>query len=704
MKKLIVVLTICLVLLTGCSVQSTLPISSWVTTSPQTTTKNENTATLFTTTTVPIADSTVTTLTDTMTLPVTTTEMTPFEIVQHVKSNLELGVDTSDVRDNLVLLKEIQIGNDLVLISWESDNKNVINNEGHVVRPLAGNGDIVVTLTANFSLSGTLDYRDYVLTVKELPSSDLGLVEEVAAELIVWPEAKLNRDFLVLPRVGNFASKIEWETSDPDLIDLQGNVQLPEWGEPDQVVTLYSTISIGDAMVFRDYQITLTAKDPHDGIPITLSDDRILRIVPVSDKIALLTAVLNAEPGDAIVLESGNYYDVNFVMTRSGTKENPIFFLARDPRLSTIKGESTLHFKADHIIIANLAFSEGRPSSDQGVILLEGNYLRMTNILIDDFDQAGYDYKWVSLTGKYHEVDNNTFDGKETGGSLLTIWRDDLSPQFHNIHNNQFLNYQDAGGANGYETIRVGTSTYSQSDSYVVIENNRFESVNGEIEIISIKSGRVLVRGNTFIDSLGHVTCRHGKNNVIESNVFFGNSITDTGGIRAYDGGHVIRNNYVEAIFTSSNTRGGVVIHSGVNVPGTDTVLNAQWTSFDLLIVENTFVDCRQSILFDGKYSYPAHDPEFINNLIVAMPGYAAVRYDKVPIDAIFADNHFYSDTAYSGGGAVVSVSVPIGVEFQMTLPTLERDSSGLMLHPTWGARNLEVVNQEDSGVYWLRP
>jgi poly(beta-D-mannuronate) lyase len=627
--------------------------------------------------------------------------LTPFEIVQRVKTELDLGVDLDAVKDNMVLPKTIIYGDQIVLVTWNSSNKAILNNEGNVFRPSAPNGNVSLTLTAYFSLAGTIDYQDFNITVTEIPSGDLALVEEATASLVLWPEPKLDCDFLVLPRVGDFATHIDWSSSHPEWIDLEGNVTLPEWGQPDRNVTLSATISLGEAMMFRDYQVTLTAKDPFAGIPITLTDSRILRIVPVSDKIAMLSAILNAQPGDAIVIENGIYYDVNFTMTHSGTKTNPIFIMARNPGRVYVKGESQFHINADHVILANLTFTEGRPSSDQGGVILNGDHLRLTNTLIDKFDTAGYDYKWVSLIGQHHEVDNNTFDGKQTGGSLLTIWRNDLSPQFHTIHHNQFLNYKDAGGANGYETIRVGTSTYSQSDAYVVIENNRFDSVNGEIEIISIKSGRVLVRANTFIDSLGHVTCRHGKNNVIESNLFFGNDLVDTGGIRAYDGGHIIRNNYIDSIYTSSNTRGGIVIHSGVNIPGTDTVMNAQWTSFYMLIIGNTFVNCRQSILFDGKYSYPAYDPILINNLVVSRPGYAATRYDKLPIGAIFEDNHFFSDTAYAAGGAVVSVTIPDGVDYANGTLSLEATADGLYLHDQLGAQNLTLITEATSGVSW---
>lgn len=639
------------------------------------------------------------------TLPTDSTVIpTTFEKVQHVINNLDLGVDLTDVRHNLVLPRVIQYSDtEQVLVSWKSNLRTTINDEGHVLRPKAGDGTKVVILTATFKMGGTEDYKEYIISVPELPGGDLGLVDEATTNLVLIPGNVMDRDFLILPRVGEFGTYIEWITSDASIIDLDGNVTLPLSGEADKTVILSATISIGQAMMFKDFLITVKASDATHGAPITLQDDRILRIRAVSNKITFIEALLNAEPGDAIVLEDGNYYDVNMTVTRSGTKDNPIFIIARNPGQVKIMGESQLYVKADYVVVAHLTFTNGRPTTDRGAIWLEGNHLRLTNTLIYRFEEEGMDYKWLSMTGKYHEIDNNTFDGKETGGALLTIWRDDLSPQFHHIHHNQFKNYKDAGGSNGYETIRVGTSHYSQSDSYVTIENNLFEAVNGEIEIISIKAGRVHVRNNTFINSLGHITARHGKNSVIENNVFFANNLVDTGGVRAYDGGHIIRNNYMDSVNTGSNTRGGIVIHSGVNEIGTNTVLNAQWTSFNMLIERNTIVNSRQSILFDGKYSLATHDVVIKDNFIVAAQGQAVIRYDKIPVNPTFVNNYFYSNLSYAGGGAVATVNVPQGVAFSNQLPQLSPNSLGMLLHPTYGAQNLFRVSSANSGVYWLR-
>ena len=59
-------------------------------------------------------------------------------------------------------------------ISWESSNTNVINNDGLVTRPLMGEEDEVVTLTATITLGELEDTKAFEMTVK----ADETVVEE----------------------------------------------------------------------------------------------------------------------------------------------------------------------------------------------------------------------------------------------------------------------------------------------------------------------------------------------------------------------------------------------------------------------------------------------------------------------------------------------------------------------------------------------
>ncbi len=631
-------------------------------------------------------------------LPQPFEDQTTFEELQILVDEFDLGIDLNQVRNNISLPRRTT--HPLLEISWKSDDVTSINSDGHVTRPKHDEPPVVVRLIGQFLLSGSRIDRIFDITILPEPSSEDLLLQEDIQDLELFPLEKVTSDYLILPRVTYNGSYIEWTTSDASVIDLDGNVNLPGPDEAEKNVVLSAQISANGISVFKDFNITVAYEAPSSEI-IDENDPRILRKVVINNKVELIQALTNAMPGDALLLAGTAFNEVNVKLMRSGTKENPIFIIGT-PGATSIEGESMLHIQANHVVVANLTFKNGSPTNDRGAVWLQGDHLRLTNSLFFRFERIGEDYKWVSLTGMHHEVDRNTFDGKSTGGSLLTIWRDDRSPQFHKIYQNAFLNYANGGGQNGYETIRLGTSIHSQSDSYILIEDNYFADVNGEIEIISVKSGRNMIRNNTFLRNLGHITLRHGKNSIVENNVMIGEFINDTGGIRAYDAGHIIRNNYIEGINTGSNTRAGIVVHSGVNIPGTNTVLNAQWTPYNVLIENNTIYNSRQSILFGGKYSQTSTDVTLRNNFVVARSGFSATRYDKPHSNLVFENEHYFSDTAYAGGGAFNVPTPPAGVTFSNVLPVIT-PTNGLYLHPTYGAQNVAKVDPNSVGVMWLR-
>ncbi|MDD3999511.1 MAG: polysaccharide lyase 6 family protein [Bacilli bacterium] len=618
-------------------------------------------------------------------------ELTAFEKVQEAKEKLEIG-DINNVLSNIALPK---IGEHEVIITWKSSNHDVLTNAGVVTRP--ADNDVVVNLTANLSIAATVDTKIFKVTVKAIPKDIIGKLNEIRDNFVLYPKDSIDLDTIILPRVADqYLVYMDYETSNPNIIDLDGKVTQTN---SEQTVDIKVKFILEGESVEKTYTLKVSPK-PQASPIISLEDSRIIRRVAVKNNIELIAAINDAKPGDAIILENGRYPNINLSVSTSGTKENPIFIIARNPGKATIEGESSITVRANHVIIANLLITNGNPSIDKGAVIFEGDYLRFTNCIIDNFQLEGNDYKWISLTGNYHEIDRNIFTNKITGGSLLTIWRNDNSPDFHHIHLNQFKNYKNGGGLNGYETIRVGTSQNSQSDSYVVIEDNLFEEVNGEIEIISIKAGRTIIQGNTFKKCVGMITSRHGKNNLIEDNVVLANNVNDTGGIRAYDGGHIIRNNYIEKVITTSNTRGPIVIHSGNSVPGDTTVLNSQWTPFNLLIENNTIIDSTQSILFCGKYAYPAKDIVIKNNYIEAKTGEAPLRFDKTPDTSTFINNKVFAVKLTDHRGNLQLDSLE-GVIFSTTYPNISPNEQGLILASGFGAKDLIVYNESTTGTTW---
>ena len=621
--------------------------------------------------------------------------LTNFELVK--KTADELVIPNSDaIKKNIYLPKSTE---EEVVIAWTTSNPKAITPEGYVTRSVTA--DQAVTLTATLSIGSTVERRTFDVNVKAIPSSTEAQVQESIDDFELYENNYVDRDILVLPRTSDMNGVyISWETSNDKIIDLDGNVYRTT---SEQNVTLTAKFTKADVTLEKKIDVTVGSTADDEPELITENDSRILNKIYVTNTEDILKACVidGLKPGDAVILEDGNYDEITVYITDSGTKEHPIFFFAKNPGKAVIKGESRIEVTADYVTVANLFFKDGYPTTDTGVMAFKGNYCRFTNNHIYNFEIKGNDFKWVSLTGTHHTIDRNTFDGKSTGGSLLTVWRNDLTSQYHHIYKNVFKNFADAGGANGYETMRIGTSTYSQTDSHVLIEDNLFEKVSGEIEIISIKSGRTIVRGNTFKECVGLVTCRHGKNDLIENNVFLCGGVTDTGGIRMYDSGHIIRNNYIENANSSSNTRAGIVIHSGVNEVGTTTTMNLQWIPFNILLQNNTIVDSRQSILFCGKYNYPAKDVVLEGNLIVSKE-WAAVRFDKVPENLTLTDNHIFAKAYLDTTGVVKEITIPAGANFTDQIITLAPNANGIKLHDTFGAKNLRVLTSSNAGAAWV--
>jgi len=335
-----------------------------------------------------------------------------------------------------------------------------------------------------------------------------------------------------------------------------------------------------------------------------------------------------AGPGTVMVIADGTYQNWNFILSaaRNGTAASPIVMMAQTPGKVIIKGFSSFKIEGSHIILDGFVFSDGGPSDMAGAIIVSGDYCRVSNCEIrnyNDTSQTGFkDIKWLSLKqSKYNQVDHCRFDGKSISGALLIVWRDNPSPNYHRISNNVFKNFSFGNDQNGFETIRIGTSDMSQSDSHSVIEHNYFYHCDGEGEMISIKSGNNVIRNNTVLDSKGSISLRHGKGNLVEGNFIRGNYIERTAGIRIMDAEHTIRNNYIEGIVPKSGTKfsGGITIMAAYQNPP----LNAYWQVDNVTISNNTIVDTVLPWVISGG----------------ASPSEKTFVYDKRPNQVLFKNN-----------------------------------------------------------------
>ena len=205
---------------------------------------------------------------------------------------------------------------------------------------------------------------------------------------------------------------------------------------------------------------------------------------------------------------------------------------------------------------------------------------------------------------------------------------EDSRENYHRIDHNYF-GPRPVLGSNGGETLRIGTSHYSLSNSFTLVENNYFDRCDGEVEIVSVKAGGNLLRGNLFYESRGTLTLRHGNDNVIEENIFLGNGVDHTGGIRVINKRQTIRNNYLQGL-TGYRFGGGLVVMNGVpNSP-----INRYHQVDGAVIENNSLIEVAHIQLAAGSDAERSAVPinsKFSNNLVFNKNGRDAFTlYDDV--------------------------------------------------------------------------
>ena len=267
-------------------------------------------------------------------------------------------------------------------------------------------------------------------------------------------------------------------------------------------------------------------------------------------------AAENVQAGDTIILADGKWADFEIVLTGKGTAAKPITLTSENPGRVLITGQSNLRLGGDYIVVKGLVFTDGFTPTGEVISFRRSksdlaHNSRVTEVVIDRFskpDRYESDY-WVGMYGKNNRFDHNFLAGKTNKGVTFAVRLDSAESREngHRIDHNYF-GYRPVLGSNGGETLRIGTSHFSMFNSNTLIENNYFEHTDGEVEIISIKAGKNIVRGNVFDASQGAVTLRHGDGNIIERNIFLGRGKDHTGGIRVINADQTVRDNYMEGL------------------------------------------------------------------------------------------------------------------------------------------------------------
>ena len=424
--------------------------------------------------------------------------------------------------------------------------------------------------------------------------------------------------------------------------------------------------------------------------------------INVKDQAEFKQAVANAKPGDVIRLANGTWKDFEILFTGTGEADQPIRLTAETKGKVFITGQSNLRLAGEYLEVSGLIFKDGYTPTLQVINFRQdkahlANHSRVTEVVIDNFsnpERFEADY-WVAMYGKYNRFDHNHLEGKRNKGVTMAVRLDteDSRENHHRIDHNYF-GPRSVLGSNGGETLRIGTSHYSLSNSYTLVENNYFDRCDGEVEIVSVKSGSNQVRGNLFFESKGTLTLRHGDNNIVEENIFLGGRVDHTGGIRVINKGQIIRNNYLEGL-TGYRFGGSLVVMNGVpnsSINRYHQVVNAQIENNSLINNEHIQLAAGS----DAERSAIPVDSQFTRNLIVNDNGRDTFTlYDDVG-GIHFADNVLNN---------VKSPQLSEGFSNQSV--TLTRAANGLLypdsqgLNDVGAKQDLVVLNKDDTGVSW---
>lgn len=316
----------------------------------------------------------------------------------------------------------------------------------------------------------------------------------------------------------------------------------------------------------------------------------------VSSAAQITAALSSAGPGDTLIMTNGTWTNQQINFAGFGNSGSPITLRAQTPGQVLLNGNSTLDISGDWLVVDGLRFEGGALSNGSNALVEfrgsngQATNSRFTNSAIISYNPASVDdrYHWVELFGQNNRVDHNRFENQNHSGVTVVVRRDDASANLHQIDSNHFVDRPEPNNpsdANGFETIRVGTSNTSLSDSFTTVENNLFERVDGEIEIISNKSGNNIYRYNTFRESEGTLTLRHGNDTLVEGNFFLGLDLNNSGAIRVIGERQTIVNNYIANV--DDRAGGAISISAGV----LNSALNQYFQVKDAVIAHNTLVN-----------------------------------------------------------------------------------------------------------------
>jgi poly(beta-D-mannuronate) lyase len=416
-------------------------------------------------------------------------------------------------------------------------------------------------------------------------------------------------------------------------------------------------------------------------------------------------AVAAVKPGGEIVLANGKWENVELIFKAKGTADKLITLRAETPGKVIITGQSNLAFSGEYLVISGLVFKDGSTPTGEVVSFRTSNddlanHSRVTNIVIDNFSTADRPMSdlWVAMYGKNNRLDHNSLVNKRNRGVTVAVrMNSEGSRKNDHIIEYNYFGPRQVLGANGGETLRIGTSHFSREYANTTVQYNFFDRTNGEHEIISNKSSGNSLINNVFFETQGTLTMRHGHFTKVEGNYFLGNRKPNTGGIRIINESQSVSNNYMYGL-TGQRLRGALVIMNGVpNSPPNryDPVIDSSMNNN--IVIDSDYIELGAGS--DAERSAPPTTSEFLGNIILGQSNLSPFTlYDDMS-GINFEGNYLNEEasTPIKSGFASTPYSVTVN-KYGLKSPSQE-----LLDKINFGEVKLPVTKEETGASYYAK-
>ncbi len=228
-----------------------------------------------------------------------------------IKQLLGDNANENDVTKDLTL--PTTIGTDGVTITWESQDQDIIANDGVIVSKPDYN--LIVPVRAYIKLGKAVVGKQFYFMVRsyETTGDDYLAAVQAAKASVVWNLIKKDNtdqnavmSDLNFPTKGNNDTTITWSSSDPSIIKEDGTVERPIFETGDQDVTVKATITKGTASETKEFTIHVLHKDDNvapNAPTINVIDDNDLTISGTTE--AKTTTTIIVKNGN-VVVATGN--------------------------------------------------------------------------------------------------------------------------------------------------------------------------------------------------------------------------------------------------------------------------------------------------------------------------------------------------------------------------------------------------------------